>query len=332
MRKNWKRVVCLLCAAALVLSLAACGGQKKVPVTNITVWNYYNGDQLDSFNKLVATFNDTVGKEKHIHVEGDSQGTVADLETDVMDAAEGKVGASAMPNIFAAYADTAYAVDQMGLLVDLNDYLTEEEKAAFVEDYVTEGDFDGTGSMKIFPVAKSTELMFINDTDWQEFAAATGVSYDDLSTVEGLVATAEKYYNWTDAQTAEPDDGKALFGRDAMANYILIGAQQLGDTIFEVENGKMTLHFDHDVAHKLWDNYYVPFVKGYFAASGRFRSDDVKTGNVLGYVGSNSSATFFPSQVMVSDTETRDIEMKVLPSPKFEGGEDVAVQQVLAWS
>lgn len=327
MRKNWKRVVCLLCAAALVLSLAACGGQKKVPVTNITVWNYYNGDQLDSFNKLVATFNDTVGKEKHIHVEGDSQGTVADLETDVMDAAEGKVGASAIPNIFAAYADTAYAVDQMGLLVDLNDYLTEEEKAAFVEDYVTEGDFDGTGSMKIFPVAKSTELMFINDTDWQEFAAATGVSYDDLSTVEGLVATAEKYYNWTDAQTAEPDDGKALFGRDAMANYILIGAQQLGDTIFEVENGKMTLHFDHDVARKLWDNYYVPFVKGYFAASGRFRSDDVKTGNVLGYVGSNSSATFFPSQVMVSDTETRDIEMKVLPSPKFEGGEDVAVQQ-----
>ena len=327
MRKNWKRVVCLLCAAALVLSLAACGGQKKVPVTNITVWNYYNGDQLDSFNKLVATFNDTVGKEKHIHVEGDSQGTVADLETDVMDAAEGKVGASAMPNIFAAYADTAYAVDQMGLLVDLNDYLTEKEKAAFVEDYVTEGDFDGTGSMKIFPVAKSTELMFINDTDWQEFAAATGASYDDLSTVEGLVATAEKYYNWTDAQTAEPDDGKALFGRDAMANYILIGAQQLGDTIFEVENGKMTLHFDHDVARKLWDNYYVPFVKGYFAASGRFRSDDVKTGNVLGYVGSNSSATFFPSQVMVSDTETRDIEMKVLPSPKFEGGEDVAVQQ-----
>ena len=327
MKLQWKRALSLLCAAALLLSLAACGGKKEVPVTNITVWNYYNGDQLDSFNKLVETFNETVGKEKNIHVEGDSQGTVGDLETNVMDAAEGKVGASAMPNIFAAYSDTAYAVDQMGLLVDLNDYLTEDEKAAFVEGYVTEGDFDGTGSMKIFPVAKSTELMFFNDTDWQKFAAATGASYDDLSTVEGLVATAEKYYNWTDAQTDTPDDGKALFGRDAMANYILIGAQQLGDTIFEVNDGKMTLNFDHDVARKLWDNYYVPFVKGYFAASGRFRSDDVKTGSILGYVGSNSSATFFPSQVMVSDTETHDIEMKVLPSPKFAGGEDVAVQQ-----
>jgi len=181
--------------------------------------------------------------------------------------------------------------------------------------------------MKIFPVAKSTEIMLFNDTDWQPFAEATGASYDDLSTIEGLVATAEKYYNWTDAQTAEPDDGKALFGRDAMANYMLVGAQQLGDTIFEVKDGKMTVNFDHDTARKLWDNYYVPFVKGWFAATGRFRSDDIKTGNILGYVGSCSSATFFPEQVMVSDTESHDIEMKVLQSPQFADGEHVAVQQ-----
>lgn len=108
---------------------------------------------------------------------------------------------------------------------------------------------------------------------------------------------------------------------------MLVGARQLGDTLFEVQDGKMTLNFDKDVARKLWDNYYVPFVKGWFAAIGRFRSDDIKVGNVLAYVGSNSSATFFPAQVMVNDTESYDIDMTVLPSPKFAGGEDVAVQQ-----
>ena len=319
-----------LAAAAVstaALALAGCGSKKAEPITEITVWTYYNGDQLESFNKLLDTFNETVGKEKNIHVEGASQGTVSDLETNVMDAAEGKVGASAMPNIFSAYADTAYALDQMGQLVDLSQYLSEDERAAFVDGYLTEGDFDGTGSMKIFPVAKSTELLFLNDTDWKPFAAATGATYDDLATLEGLVATAEKYYNWTAAQSGTPDDGKALFGRDAMANYMLIGAQQLGDTIFDVENGKMTLRFDHDVARKLWDHYYVPFVKGWFSATGRFRSDDIKVGNILGYVGSNSSATFFPDQVTVNDTETHDIEMKVLPSPHFADGEAVAVQQ-----
>ena len=56
----------------------------------------------------------------------------------------------------------------------------------------------------------------------------------------------------------------------------------------------------------LWDNYYVPFIKGYFSASGRFHSDDVKTGNIIAYVGSSSSATFFPTQVIADDMDSHD--------------------------
>lgn len=266
MKRLFKRITALASAAALTLSLAACGGSavsgpKNTVPTNakpvtITVWSYYNGDQLETFSKLVDEFNATVGKEQNITVEASSQGSVNDLETNVLAAAEGKVGAAEMPNIFSAYADTCYAVDQMG-----------------------------------------------------------------------LVATAGKYYDWTDARTAAPDDGKALFGRDAMANYMLIGAKDLGSTIFTVENGKMTVNLTEDVARKLWENYYVPFVKGWFAGEGRFRSDDIKTGNVLAYVGSNSSATFFPKQVQVSDTESHEISLKVLPNPSFAGSKEVAVQQ-----
>lgn len=331
MKKQIKSLLCGLCAAALALGCGGCSGSagSEVPakVTDITVWTYYNGDQLESFNSLVNQFNETVGAQKGIKVSTESQGSVNDLETSVMDSAEGKVGAAAMPNIFSAYADTAYALDQMGMVVDLAPYLTEEEKAQFVEGYLSEGDFGEDDSIKIFPVAKSTELLFLNDTDWQAFAAATGATYEDLSTMEGLVATAGKYYDWTDARTAAPDDGKALFGRDAMANYMLIGAKELGSTLFTVENGKMTVNLTEDVARKLWENYYVPFVKGWFAGEGRFRSDDIKTGNVLAYVGSNSSATFFPKQVQVSDTESHEISLKVLPNPSFAGSEEVAVQQ-----
>lgn len=68
-------------------------------MTDITVWNYYNGDQLESFNRLVSTFNETIGKAKGIRVTGSSQGTVNDLEANVMDAAEGKVGSAEMPTI-----------------------------------------------------------------------------------------------------------------------------------------------------------------------------------------------------------------------------------------
>ena len=331
MKKQIKSLLCGLCAAALALGCAGCGGSAgpEVPakVTDITVWTYYNGDQLESFNSLVNQFNETVGAQKGIKVSTESQGSVNDLETSVMDSAEGKVGAAAMPNIFSAYADTAYALDQMGMVVDLAPYLTEEEKAQFVEGYLSEGDFGEDDSIKIFPVAKSTELLFLNDTDWQAFADAADVRCEDLATMEGLTAVAEKYYNWTDAQTAAPDDGKALFGRDAMANYMLVGAQQLGDTIFAVKDGRMTVNFERDVARRLWDNYYVPFVRGWFAATGRFRSDDIKTGNVLAYVGSSSSATFFPTRVTNDANQSHEISLKTLPAPQFEGGEAVAVQQ-----
>lgn len=329
MKKRVKITASLL-IGALLLGAAACGTEKTTAFASpieLTVWTYYNGDQLESFNRLVEDFNDTVGKERNIEVVSSSQGSVNDLETNVLNAAEGKVGAEALPNIFAAYADTAYAIDQRGLLVDLAPYLDEKERELYVENYLTEGDFDGSGSIKIFPTAKSTELMFLNDTDWQSFASATGADYSDLATVEGAVATAEKYYDWTDAQTAAPDDGKALLGRDVMANYILAGAKELGATVFDVENGKMTLHFDKDVVRKLWDNYYVPFIKGYLSASGRFRSDEVKTGDLLAYVGSCSSASFFPKQVQTDSGDSHDIMMRVLPCPYFEGTKPVSVQQ-----
>lgn len=252
--------------SAAALAVSGCDAKmSKKEVTDITVWNYYNGDQLESFNRLVSTFNETIGKAKGIRVSSSSQGTVNDLEANVMDAAEGKVGSAEMPTIFAAYADTAYKLDQMGMVVDLKDYLTEDEKAAFVPGYITEGDFDGSGSIKIFPVAKSTELMFFNDTDWQRFSKDTFVRYGALSTMEGVTAVAEQYYNWS--------GGKALFGRDAMANYMIVGAKQLG------------------------------------------------------CVGSCASATFFPKQVMPGDNQVHDIEMKVLPAPRFAGSEKVAVQQ-----
>ena len=325
MKRNWiRRLGAFAAAAALVLSLAGCGasqsaGPADVEPVQLTVWTYYNGDQLESFNKLVEEFNATVGTEQNITVENCSQGNVNDLEAQVMAAAQGKVGAEEMPNIFMAYADTAYTMDQMGQLVDLAPY--------FTESYLTEGDFDDDGSIKIFPVAKSVELLFLNDTDWQTFADATGAEYADLETIEGLVRTAEAYYNWTDAQTETPDDGKALFGRDAMANYMLIGAKELGDTLFDVKGGKMTVGLTEATARKLWDNYYLPYVRGWFSASGRFRSDDVKIGNILAYVGSSSSATYFPTRVMQSDIESHSIALKVLPAPHFADGEKFAVQQ-----
>ena len=294
---------------------------------SLTVWHYYNGAQQAAFDALVADFNATKGKEQGVYVEGYSQGSVADLEKAVSDAAAGKVGSQELPDIFSSYADTAYAVQQQGLLADLTAYFTEDELSEYVDAYVEEGYFGDDGGLYLFPVAKSTEIMMMNMTDWEPFAEATGTTVNELATTEGVAQVAKRYYEWTDAQTPDvPDDGKAFYGRDSMSNYFVIGMKQMGFDIFDVEDGKMTLQADEDALRRLWENYYVPFVNGYFASIGKFRSDDVKTGDVLAYTGSSSSATYFPDQVVLDD-ETRPINYAILPVPVMEGGSQVNVQQ-----
>lgn len=319
-----------LAALAAAMLLSACGQGAKEPAAaepvRITVWHYYNGAQLQTFDALVEEFNATAGKDQGIVVESSSRGTVNDLALSVMSAANGEAGAEEIPNIFAAYSDTAYALDQLGYVAQLNEYMTEAELSAYVDSYMEEGRLSGE-DLKIFPVAKSVEIMVLNKTDWAPFAAATGASYEDLATIEGVTAAAEAYYNWTDAQTPEANDGKALFGRDAMANYFFSGSMQLGTELFRVTDGKASLDFDQDVLRALWDNYYVPFVKGYFNASGRFRSDDLKTGNVLACVCSSSGATYLPDSVSTSDSEEHPIELAILPCPQFQGGAAYAIQQ-----
>lgn len=68
MKKQIKSLLCGLCAAALALGCAGCsdsaGPEVPAKVTNIMVWTYYNGDQLESFTRLVEQFNETVGAQK----------------------------------------------------------------------------------------------------------------------------------------------------------------------------------------------------------------------------------------------------------------------------
>ncbi len=326
----------LLRLTAVVLSvsfvLSGCLGGKrtgqssKAPVS-ISIWHYYNGVQKQSFDDLVAEFNDTVGAEQGIVVEAYNKGYVNDLSRQVIAAANQDVGAEEVPDVFAAYADTAYEVYRRGMTADIGAYLTEEEKNSYIPAYMEEGRFSKNGQTVIFPIAKSTEVFMLNTTDWQPFAEATGASVESFATWEGLAEVAEEYYRWTDSLTPEKDDGKAFFGRDALANYLLIGSYQLGSELFDVIDGQVFLRIDEEIMRRLWDNYYVPYVNGYYTAIGRFRSDDAKTGDILALVGSSAGAPYFPGTVTLSDGEAYEVESAVYPPPNFAGAKPSAVQQ-----
>lgn len=326
-RNKWKKAGLFLMAAVLTgCGTADSTAQKEEPEV-VTVWNYYNGPQKKAFDDLVQEFNETVGKEKQIVVEAVSMGALDGLIEAISDSAEGKVGSAKLPQLSSAYPDTAFELDQKGLLADIRPYLTEEELDTYVKAYLDEGQFSDDGSIKILPIAKSTEVFTLNMTAWEPFAEGTGADLSELSTWEGVAQTAERYYQWTDEKTPEPEDGKAFFGRDAMSNYMLAGSSQLGHDILQVKNGKLTLDFDEDAMRRLWECYYLPYVKGYYIAEGRFRSDDLKMGNLISYVGSTSGALYTPDKILYEDGSCEDITCAILPVPNFADTEPVAVQQ-----
>ncbi len=334
-RRLSKIIACCSLTALALSNLTSCSmGNKESKIkldpdnpVIISIWHYYNGSILNAFDTMVSNFNDTIGKEKGIIVEGYNYGNVSDLETAVLASANKEVGSQDMPNIFASYADTAYEAEKINILANLDTYFTAEEKAEYLESYIEEGKIGLNGELRIFPIAKSTEIMMLNKTDWEPFAQSCGITTENLTTIEQLVEVSEKYYEWTDALTPDvPNDGKAFYGRDSIANMFIVSSKEFDTEIFDVENGKCTLNIDENIMKKIWDNYYIPYISGYFKSYGKFRSDDAKVGDILAYVGSTSSASYFPNEVTI-DSEIHPIEAEILPSPGFENSKKVMVQQ-----
>lgn len=302
--------------------------QKNTDKISLTLWHYYNGSTKDMLDNMIIEFNETVGASKNIIVDAYSYSNVSDLASALVASANKEVGVEDMPDIFSAYNDTALLLDQLGTVASMDSYFTEEELLLFRNDFLEEGRFDAEGNLKILPVAKSTELVFLNNTDFEIFSNDTGVELSQLSTWESMLEVAELYYNWTDAKTEEEHDGRALFGIDSEANFIIIASEQLGEQIYKYDNsGNIIFGLSEEGARKIWEIYMTPYIKGYYVSQGSFRSDDVKSGDILMYAGSTSSVNYFPLSVELSRIDSYNIEGITIPYPYFEDGKKLVVQQ-----
>lgn len=337
-----KKVVALAVTASLLASISGCSAKNSTtstsldpdnPVT-VTIWTYYNADQLASFEALTEEFNTTVGAEKGVVVTSISQGDVDTLADELLDSVADKAGSQETPTLASIYPETAFILEQSDALASFDSYFTEEELAAYVPGFIEEGRFNAKNELLQFPILKSTEIFAANKTDWQAFTDATGITLESLQTKEDLTAAGKAYYEWTDAQTPDvPEDGKALYGRDSVANYILLGCYELGHEFGKIENGTLTIDLDRDTFKTLWDNYYIPYINGYFGKYGKFSSDDAKTGKVLSLTSSSSGVTFLPTAVTGADDQTHEIEIYEMRDLNFKDAVvDASIQQGAGFS
>jgi len=167
----------------------------------------------------------------------------------------------------------------------------------------------------VFPIAKSTEVLYVNQTLFDRFADATGASADMLSTFEGIAELSQTYYEWS--------GGKQFYAADSWFNFVEVGMAQMGGSIFEGE----ALSLDGDGFAHIFETVYAPAVEGGIAIYDGYSSDLSKTGDLVCSTGSSAGILFYGDTITYADGTVENVEYSILPYPVFENGTKTALQR-----
>lgn len=322
MIKEKRRYLYRICMGMfLSICLAGCGKSgKKEPVT-LTVWHVYGGQTDSPLNDLIEEFNDTVGVEEGIKLQVTVVSNTNNIHDAVLRAANDEPGASGLPDLFISYPKTVLAMPDPEILVDYRDYFTEEELAAYIPAFIGEGEINGR--LMVFPVAKSTEIMFIDKTLFDRFAADTGARLEQLNTWEGLFELSKEYYLWTDARTPDVEgDGKAFFVHDYHYNYFQVGVESLGEGFFE--GGEIAWG---NAFRQAWEPYADAAVQGGVWLQEGYATEPLRTGDAVVSVASSASILYYEDIVTYPDNCSESIEVIARPIPCFENGQKMVMQR-----
>lgn len=319
---TFRKIAALLLAVFILSCFAGCSGTPKEETpTTITVWHVYGGQTDSPLNDLIDQFNQTVGKEQQINVQVTSVSNSNTIHELVLAAANGEPGAAELPDIFSSYPKTVMALPDDSILVDYRDYFSEEELSAFIPAFVEEGTVNDR--LVVLPVAKSTEIMFINETIFERFSQATGVTIEDLGTWEGLFQAAEAYAAWTDGLTPDvPGDAKSMFVHDYYFNYFQVGAESLGEDFFQGDKLAFGPAF-----RTAWDPLAEAALKGGVWLKSGYATESIRTGDSIVSVASSASILYYSDVVTYPDNTSEDITIISRPCPVFENGENLVMQR-----
>lgn len=302
----------------VILSTACLSGcnktelDKSKPVT-LTMWHVY-GEQADSpMNKLVDEFNRTVGQEKGIIINVTGMSSAYAIGNKLIEASSGKADAPDMPDLFFGHKSNAL---QLGLdkLVDWNELVEKESLDGFIPEFLADG--LENDKLYVFPVTKSTHLLFICGTQFDRFSEATGVTYESLSEWDGFFDAAQKYHEWS--------GGKTFCSLDYPIRLAELAALSAGeDNVFN-ENG--TYSFESNTFKSFMDRMDEAIIKGYIGISDLYANTQIMTGEVMSGIGSSAAILYYNDTVTYPDNTQEPMNLKILPIPQLKNGKKLITQ------
>ncbi len=320
MRCKTKKIVSLFIVIAMTLAVSftffACNKNNtlldpKKPTT-LTMWHVY-GEQVNSpMNDIVEQFNSTVGKDKGIIINVTLMSNASQIGKKLKDAQTGKAGAKEMPDLFFCHSSDARGLGANNLL-NWNDYFSPSELNNFVSDFLSDGMVDD--NLVVFPVSKSTYMLFIAGGVFDRFKVDKGVLLSDLATWKGFFSVAEKYYEWS--------GGKPFCAIDYLIRLAELCAISDGENI-SYKDGWYDAN--NPALIKAYEMFATSIAKGHIVVSDLYSNTQVMTGQTCAGIGSSASVLYYNDEITYPDNTSEAMNLKVFPLPQQTGKQKVATQ------
>ena len=299
-----KFISLLLCLLSILTCLSGCAESNKPSAGNpvvLTMWHVYGSQTESPLNAAIDVFNSTVGKKNGVTINVVSVTSSSAIDKALAASANGEPGAEDLPDLFTAYPRVAEIVGVEKLLA-WDSYFTKEELAAFHSEFLSEGYFDS--GLLMLPIAKSTEAFYLNQTLFDRFSADSGVTVDDLATIDGMLNTAKAYYDWS--------GGQNFMQFNDFYHYAYVGMKAFGSDF--IVDGKLQLN---DTFEKVWIPLAEAAIYGGVCLDDGYAASRWKTAEIIANIGSTADVLYQPHEVIYADNTAEPITAIALPYPVF---------------
>ena len=299
-----KFISLLLCLLSILTCLSGCAESNKPSAGNpvvLTMWHVYGSQTESPLNAAIDVFNSTVGKKNGVTINVVSVTSSSAIDKALAASANGEPGAENLPDLFTAYPRVAEIVGADKLLA-WDSYFTKEELAAFHSEFLSEGYFDS--GLLMLPIAKSTEAFYLNQTLFDRFSADSGVTVDDLATIDGMLNTAKAYYDWS--------GGQNFMQFNDFYHYAYVGMKAFGSDF--IIDGKLQLN---DTFEKVWTPLAEAAIYGGVCLDDGYAASRWKTAEIISNIGSTADVLYQPHEVIYADNTAEPITAIALPYPVF---------------
>ncbi len=232
-----KKLVALVLAVVMLVSVTACGNQGSKSSLNIPAGGYDGSEVTIRFyhtmgqnlvevlNAYIEEFNKIYPK---IHIEASQVGSYDDVRNQIST----EITVGDQPNIAYCYPDHVALYNLAGAVQTLDDLIASKEEvkradgstetlglttaqiADFIEGYYKEGQQFGDGKMYTLPFSKSTEVLYYNKTFFDANGLTVPKTWDEMETLIKKIK--------------EIDKDSIPLGYDSEANWFITMCEQQG--------------------------------------------------------------------------------------------------------